>query len=123
MEKINKTLRAVGKLDGWLSAKEAAFLYTAAKKTSGNIVEIGSWKGKSTVCLALGLKGKKKCKVYAIDHHQGLTGIGDVKTFGEFKKNVKRFGVSGCVVPMVMKSEEAAKIWLESERPINFLWI
>ncbi|RZM05403.1 MAG: class I SAM-dependent methyltransferase, partial [Pedobacter sp.] len=50
----------------FLSMREAATLYHFATTVphGGTIVEIGSWKGKSTYCLARGLK---KGKVFAID--------------------------------------------------------
>ena len=43
-------------MEGWLTDREAAFLYHAAHSCTvpGEIVEIGSFKGKSTVCLGLG---------------------------------------------------------------------
>ena len=46
---------------------EAKRLYEPAQNCGGPIVEIGSWKGKSTVCLALGSKVRRKGKVFAID--------------------------------------------------------
>ena len=55
-------LKEVSKgIPGWLADNEGIFLYNAAKScTKGEIVEIGSWKGKSTVWLAEGSqKGQK----------------------------------------------------------------
>jgi predicted O-methyltransferase YrrM len=53
-------------IEGFLSPFEAAQLYRIASflPPESTIVEIGSWKGKSTYCLA---KGIKKGKVIAID--------------------------------------------------------
>ena len=53
-------------IEGWLSEKEAFGLYSIANKlgAGSTIVEIGSWKGKSTYCLA---KGLKNGKIFAID--------------------------------------------------------
>ncbi|MCE9587135.1 MAG: class I SAM-dependent methyltransferase [Verrucomicrobia bacterium] len=52
-------------IEGFLQPEEAAALYYFSKKVkNGVIVEIGSWKGKSTFCLARGLKNGK---VFAID--------------------------------------------------------
>jgi predicted O-methyltransferase YrrM len=60
-------------IDGWLSDNEGELLFNLAKncKGEGKIVEIGSWKGKSTVWLASGSKSGKNVKVYAIDPHTG----------------------------------------------------
>jgi hypothetical protein len=45
-------------IDGWLSPNEAMGLYHVAGRlpASASVVEIGSWKGKSTFCIARGLK-------------------------------------------------------------------
>ena len=53
-------------LDGWLTEQEAMGLFLLAFKAPRNakIVEIGSWQGKSTYCLA---KGLRSGKIYAID--------------------------------------------------------
>ncbi len=54
-------------VDGWLAGTEAANLYRLASllPIGSVIVEIGSWKGKSTYCLARGLR--KGSRVVAID--------------------------------------------------------
>jgi hypothetical protein len=53
-------------LDGWMSEKELKYLYGNALEMD-TIVEVGSWKGKSTYALACGCKGM----VYAVDHFLG----------------------------------------------------
>lgn len=53
-------------VEGFLKPLEAVMLFRIAQRLSPNstIVEIGSWKGKSTCCLA---KGLKSGKIIAID--------------------------------------------------------
>jgi predicted O-methyltransferase YrrM len=53
-------------IDGWLTGAEAKGLRSVAAKldTGSTIVEIGSWKGKSTWCLGHGLK---EGKIFCID--------------------------------------------------------
>lgn len=53
-------------IEGWLSDYEVFGLYSVARKVKPNgiIVEIDTWKGKSTFCLA---KGLKRGKIFAID--------------------------------------------------------
>jgi len=99
--------------EGWLTDIEGTLLYTLAKncKTNGAIVEIGSWKGKSTIFLAKGSKAGQRVRVYAIDPHKGGLSVGP--TFHEFKKNVVNAQVDDIVVPMVKTSEEAAHDFLE----------
>ena len=112
-------------IEGLISEAEAEHLYRLAKDCGGTIVEIGSWKGKSTVCLALGSKAGAKGKVFAIDPHQGtyddFTGLYSSEgTELIFRENIKRAGVDDIVIPLVMKSEEAANEWTE---PVSLLWI
>lgn len=109
-------------IEGWLRDDEAAFLYAAARYGPGRgaIVEVGSWKGKSTVWLAAGSKAAGREKVYAVDPHTGSPEHGAVWTFPEFSRNVERAGVADGVIPLVMTSEAAAAQW---SQPVRLLWI
>lgn len=106
-----------------LSQNEGEYLYHLAQlnPAKGVIVEIGSWKGKSTICLALGSMAVSGEKVYAVDPHKPLAEEGYTEdTEAQFRENIRNAGVESHVVPMVMASEEAAKGWIE---PIRLLWI
>jgi predicted O-methyltransferase YrrM len=111
-----KARAQVQAIEGLLSDAEAECLYSLARTAAGTIVEVGSWKGKSTVCLALGSKaGIFKEKVFAIDPHQGIANehagiywLEDSEPI--FRENIKRAGVDDIVIPLVMKSEEAASV-------------
>ena len=111
-------------IEGFINDNEAEYLCMLAEKCGGTIVEIGSWKGKSTVYLALGSKTGSGGKVYSIDPHRdapdytGAFGAEDTEPI--FRENIKRAGVDDIVIPMVMRSEEAVKGWAE---PISLLWI
>lgn len=115
----------ISKVPGWLSKKEGTFLYRTAKEGpgTGEIVEIGSWKGRSTIILAHGSKEAGREKVHAIDHFKGDPECGPMEGEAEFLNNVKNAGVSDWVVPMVMSSEEAAALWAKKPKPIRLLWI
>ena len=115
------------KLDGWLTLSEGKFLFELSGKINGGgvILEIGSWKGKSTICLAKG--AKPETKIYAIDPHVGsdehlaLVAAGEkVWTFDKFKQNLQTFGVLDRVTPMVDYSHNVAKKW---SQPIELLFI
>jgi len=123
MSEMGKVLNSVKHIEGWLTDNEMKFLCVAAEKFSktGSIVEVGSWKGRSTVCLALGAK-KSRSKIYAIDPHIASREDKTANTKHEFKRNIGRFGLSGRVVPMIMKSEDAAKKW-PPKRHLGLLWI
>lgn len=123
-----KIKNIVSPMDGWLSFHEGSFLYDTAQAhaSRGAVVEIGSWKGKSTIWLANGVRDGKGDAVYAIDPHTGapehheIFKTKDIWTFEEFKKNIKTAGVEKFVHAIVDRSENAARDW---KKPVAFLWI
>jgi hypothetical protein len=82
----------VPEIEGWMFPSEMEFLYNQAKQMD-SIVELGSWKGRSTHALASGCKGT----VWCVDHWLGS--IGDrtkelsesEDIYSEFLKNTKEF--------------------------------
>jgi hypothetical protein len=122
----DELLKIIALIDGWLSDHEAVFLFRTSRniKSSGEIVEIGSWKGKSTVCLAYGAaESGIPGSVWAVDPHRGqLKGNkpGLTPTYRDFINNLKLAGVSGLVKPLVTTSSEAAKDW---KIPVRYLFI
>lgn len=105
---------------------EMELLYDLAKNCKGNgvIVEIGSWKGKSTICLSKGSKRGKQVKIYAIDPHTGDSNqkkrYGKVWTFEEFKLNINNVKDNDIVIPIVKNSEEAARDFNE---PVSLVFV
>jgi predicted O-methyltransferase YrrM len=67
-----KNLESVSQLPGMLTTHEVDCLYRLGQysEQKGVIVEIGSWKGKSTVALTLGAAKVNAEKIYAIDPHR-----------------------------------------------------
>ena len=117
--------KEVAGIEGWLSKKEGEFLYEVARKVKKEqaIVEIGSWKGRSTVCLGLGAKDGEGALVYAIDPHTGSfehRQLGAVDTYNEFIHNVDNSGLSGQVIPVRETSEKAAGVF---EKPVGFVLV
>lgn len=115
-------------VDGFLLPNEQQFLYEHAKKATLPILEIGSFKGKSTVCLAKGSKDGNNVKVYAVDPHTGAEAERKLPefqgkptmTYPIFKENIKKKHVDDVVVPIVKFSEEAAKGWTQ---PLGMVWV
>ncbi len=106
-----------------LTEDEVDFLYRLGQinHCPGVIVEIGSFKGKSTVALARGAAATHQAKVYAIDPHRIQPEEGYLEdTQAAFLANIKNGGVENQVVPMIMTSEAAAKGW---DKPVRLLWI
>jgi predicted O-methyltransferase YrrM len=126
---VDKIRPRVRDVEGWLDDREGELLYRLAKEcTKGVVVEIGSWKGKSTIWLAAGSFAGPRIPVYAIDPHNcsydSVTGElvcgKELTTFSDFTKNIAAAGVQETVRPIVQLSAEAAAGWTE---PIGLLWI
>jgi MMP 1-O-methyltransferase len=112
-------------VDGWLFDGEARLLFELARHAdpAGVIVEIGSWKGKSTICLAKGTEAGPRLKVHAIDPHIGSEehhATGKIWTFDEFQANIRKAGVENSIVPLVKMSTEAAK---DFSLPVSLVFI
>lgn len=97
-------------IPGWMSKGELNWLKQTAE-IMDNVVEVGSWKGRSTHALLSGCKGK----VVAVDHFQGSEeeqegAHAEAKTtdiHAEFMKNVGEFPN---LEVMKMSSLDAAKL-------------
>ena len=60
---------------GWLAREEAQLLFNLAKQvTSGCIVEVGSYRGRSTVALSHGAKAGHQPPVFAVEPHEEFVG-------------------------------------------------
>jgi MMP 1-O-methyltransferase len=114
-EERERLREAIAGVPGWLTEEEAEALYGIARGCSGRgvIVEIGSWKGKSTICLGLGSRAGAGARVYAVDPHADYR-------FGEFRENVERAGIADLVTPIPSLSQAAADGF---DEPIELLWI
>jgi predicted O-methyltransferase YrrM len=100
---------------GWLSDEEGEALYELAKECSGRgvIVEIGSWKGKSTICLGLGSRAGHGVPIFAVDPHADYR-------HGEFKENIERAGIADLVTPIRGLSQDVVE---DFDRPIELLFV
>lgn len=91
-------------------------LYRCAKEGwgEGSIVEIGSFKGRTTTSLALASQQGKKQKVYAIDP------LEDPGIRRQFLENVQQSGMADYIIPIFKKSAEAGA---ECQSPVRLLFI
>jgi hypothetical protein len=102
--------RAASAVDGFVSTAEGRLLYELARSARGSVVEIGSWKGRSTIWLAYGARDGNGGTVYAIDPHAGSQDHVDKdesSTLDEFISNIQKSAVGENIIPLVMSSEEA----------------
>jgi len=106
-------------IEGWLRLDEGRRLAYLAQMVPAHlaIVELGSWKGKSTAWMALGSKLGHGARVYAVDHwkgspeHQHMFWDPEASTRPEFLGNMKWFGVDDVVTPVTGKTAEVARTW------------
>lgn len=120
-----KHLRKIMSAEGHISSFECLLLFELASRvSSGCIVEIGSYRGRSTIALALASLRNSKVPIYAIDPHEAFKGVlgGD---FGpndriQFFKNILRTGVGQIVHLVNLSSEAVSKGW---DKEIALLWI
>lgn len=123
---MEKTLEiALQTVEGWLPDDQAYLLYDCALAVpnNGTIVELGAWKGRSSVVLGLACKPKTALdasihkRVYSVDtflgspsersgpHHEATLFPDGV--YQQFLANVDRFNLSSLVFPLAMPLEEA----------------
>ncbi|MEH1822523.1 MAG: class I SAM-dependent methyltransferase [Nostoc sp.] len=102
---------------GWGTDRECLLQYALGRwgSQTGVIVEIGSFKGRSTICFAKGVKdGNREC-VVAIDPHTGappwFPAIPSAFTLKEFEENLNVADVKSNVMTFVTDSFQAARIW------------
>lgn len=119
-------------VEGWLSVGEGRALFDLAASVPPGlvIVEIGSWKGKSTLWLAAGARSGNGARVYSIDPHTGTQDDaerqrqkGEAETiwsFDDFQRNIRGAGLSDLVTPLVMYSGEALT---HVKEPVGLLFI
>src|SRR3989441_1679492 len=112
---------------GFLTEREARFLALVAAGAPGRgvILEIGSFKGKSTVGLASIAARYHLGKVVAVDPHTAPSSTdpslgGQMSSFDDFRHTLARAGLTEHVEVHRTFSRDLAPGW---SRPIRFLWI
>jgi len=108
-------------IDGWMDEKELRWLHACSSKMC-SVVEIGSWKGRSSVALLTGCKGP----VFCVDHFNGSASQRDTahaeakdgKLFEQFIGNV---GMFPNLVVMRMPSVMAASFFRRKSVDMIFI--
>ncbi|MEA4908996.1 MAG: class I SAM-dependent methyltransferase [Chloroflexi bacterium] len=125
---VLSAVRGHQRIEGWLSDAEAAGLYELARRLPPDsvIVEIGSWKGKSTYCLGRGLR---RGTIYAIDPFDASGEEGSVASYqkmrgatpllDQFVANMTQGGVISKIRPLAGPSRQ----FVEAVAHIDLLFI
>src|SRR5262245_13940902 len=112
---------------GYLAEREARFLALAAAcaPAEGSILEIGTFKGKSTVGIASIAARYGLGKVVTVDPHTAPSDTdpdleGQESSWNDFQKSLSVAGMQASVETHRSFSRDLARAW---NRPIRFLWI
>ena len=115
----------LGHTEGMTSIEEAKFLYTRARAVrEGCIVEVGAYRGRSTVALGRGSLDGNRVPVFTIEPHQTFTGVlggrfGPADS-GAFHRAMLETGCYHVVRLISLASEQIVSGW---RLPIGLLWI
>lgn len=124
---LDKYVDIVMSIDGQISRAEARTLIELARDTNPGsvIVEIGTFRGRSTAALAFGSKLGNQNRIYAIDPHVMFTGVfgGEFgpKDQAELYQNLVKAGVGHIVAVVSLPSQAAARCW--DRKNVGLLWI
>ena len=132
---INQDL--IRSVKGFLDEDEGRCLYEIALKANplGPCLEIGSYCGKSTLYLGAACRENNGI-LFSIDHHRGSEEqqpgeeyfdpelfdpqTGRIDTFSRFRVTLEDAGIEDTVVPIVCRSEVAARKWTT---PLSLVFI
>jgi hypothetical protein len=119
---VRSALRAEGMVTG--PEAEALFRYAGAVNRGTCIVEVGSFRGRSTIALGLGSLAGATVPVYAVDPHEQFLGVLGGQ-FGwrdrkAFMRNVSQSPVAEVVRLINLSSKDIAPLW---HLPVGLLFL
>lgn len=119
-------------IPGMITPRSGQILYSlcAIQEAVGDVVEIGSWQGRSTSFLARAVSDSDNGRFFAIDHFKGNVGkessyvvgrqdLGDLKQ--NFMSNMKALNLDFSISLLEMTTTEAAREFRPGQ--IRFLFI
>jgi MMP 1-O-methyltransferase len=133
--KAYREMQTFREVEGFLSEREAMFLYDTAKAVTAPapvVVEIGSFLGKSSVAISHALAGKSGAKMYCIDPFDASGDAFSTPTYqvhqervghnllAAFQANIRKYGRPELIEAIQGYSYDVVKGW---NKPIDFLFI
>jgi predicted O-methyltransferase YrrM len=128
---LSEHCRATDPIPGMVKIDAAELLYAICviQDVEGDVLEIGSWQGKSTSYLARGVKDSANGHLFAVDHFKGNVGKehlynieGDSGALKErFERNMRSLGLHD-VITLIPYPSEHAYSYL-ADRRLRFLFI
>jgi len=118
-------MKMLSRVEGQITAQELHKLFSIAKSAGkgGLILEIGSYRGKSTLALAMGAK-HSGARIYSIDPHEEFTGVAGGKygppDLARKIENIAKFELGEIIFPICMSSHDVGRVW---NKQIDVLWI
>lgn len=128
MPNMKPDIQLIERIKGFLDPEEGMRLFDTALEASrlGPCLEIGSYCGKSAIYLGTGCKAGNTV-LFSVDHHRGSeeqqpgeeyfdpelfdARTYQMDTFPLFRKTIDLFSLENTVVPVVCRSEIAARAW------------
>lgn len=124
---VESLLKEVETVEGYLAPNEMRFLalMAAYPTAAGEVLEIGSFKGKSTIILAKSAALAGDAKINAVDPLTAPAETdpdlrGDESSLEDFQNNIKTHEVADKIEFYQTFSHELAKTW---NKPLRLLWI
>jgi len=127
VDPIDKALEVALEVEGQVSPKELLVLMDLASQVRRGhvIVEIGTYRGRSAVALALGSRLGCGGRVYAVDPHLEFRGAKGgqfgPQDMAALYANLDRAGVGELVAVACLPSTAVAKTW--PEQNVGLLWL
>ncbi len=105
MDRLSEARRAADTVEGWLTPAEGELLFSLAVECppAGTIVEIGSWKGKSTTWLGEGAGRTRGIQIFAIDPHEPYLADPSADSLRDLRANLERLDLTALVTPIVAR--------------------
>jgi predicted O-methyltransferase YrrM len=119
---------------GMITLRRGMYLYwlALAQSIPGDVVELGSWQGRSTIALAQACADADNGMVHAVDTFRGNPGNTSMYVVGaddlsdlesNFRRNIARAGLTDRVTAHAMTSAEAAPAVAAAAPAVRFIYI